>query len=93
MEKKKLNKIKLALRISTDSFDEELRDLIDACKLDLKLSGVTNVNEDDSLIKRAIILYCKANFGLENKDSEKYEKSYELLKQHLSLSGDYNSRW
>lgn len=88
-----LNKIKLALRISTDSFDEELRDLIDACKLDLKLSGVTNVNEDDSLIKRAIILYCKANFGLENKDSEKYEKSYELLKQHLSLSGDYNSRW
>lgn len=88
-----LNKIKLALRISTDSFDEELRDLIDACKVDLKLSGVTNVNEDDSLIKRAIILYCKANFGLENKDSEKYEKSYELLKQHLSLSGDYNSRW
>lgn len=88
-----LNKIKLALRISTDIFDEELRDLIDACKSDLGLSGITNVNEDDSLIKRAIILYCKANFGLENKDSEKYEKSYKLLKQHLSLSGDYNSRW
>lgn len=88
-----LNKIKLTLRISTDSFDEELRDLIDACKLDLKLSGVTNIDEDDSLIKRAIILYCKANFGLDNKDSEKYEKSYGLLKQHLSLSGDYNSRW
>ncbi|WP_195929341.1 head-tail connector protein [Clostridium sp. 1001270J_160509_D11] len=84
-----LNKIKLALRISTDSFDEELRDLIDACKSDLYLSGVNYVNEDDSLIKRAIILYCKANFGLDNKDSEKYDKSYCLLKQHLALSGEY----
>lgn len=46
-----LNNIKLALRISTDSFDEELRDLINACKSDLKLSGITNIDEDDSLIK------------------------------------------
>ncbi|MFR2388039.1 head-tail connector protein [Intestinibacter bartlettii] len=86
-----LNNIKLALRISTDSFDEELRDLINACKSDLKLSGITNIDEDDSLIKRAIILYCKANFGLDNKDSEKYNKSYDLLKQHLALSGDYKN--
>ena len=47
-----LNNIKLALRISTDSFDEELRDLINACKSDLKLSGITNIDEDDSLIKQ-----------------------------------------
>ena len=44
-----------------------------------------------ALIKRAIILYCKANFGLDNKDSEKYNKSYDLLKQHLALSGDYKN--
>lgn len=65
--------------------------MINACKSDLKLSGITNIDEDDSLIKRAIILYCKANFGLDNKDSEKYNKSYDLLKQHLALSGDYKN--
>lgn len=84
-----LEKVKLALRISTDSFDEEIEDLIEACKIDLNISGVNEVDEDDALIRRAILIYCKANFGLDNKDSEKYEKSYTMLKQHLSLSSDY----
>ena len=46
--------------------------------------------EDDPIIQRVIILYVKANFGLDNNDSEKYYKSYLLLKQSLSLCGDYN---
>ena len=49
-----------------------------------------NLNEEDPLIIQAIKTYCKANFGLDNKDSEKYQKSYDLLKQSLSLCGDYN---
>ena len=30
-----LTKVKLALRVTTDAFDSELNDLIDAAKLDL----------------------------------------------------------
>lgn len=85
-----LQKIKKSLRIINDQFDDELQDLIDAALLDLKLSGVVNNLPDDKLILRAVTLYCKAQFGLENQESEKYQASYEYLKSHLSLSGEYN---
>lgn len=84
-----LDKIKLALRIKSSAFDEEITDLIESAKLDLSLAGVSKIDEKDPLIIQAIKTYCKANFGLDNKDSEKYQKSYDLLKQHLSLCGDY----
>jgi len=42
------------------------------------------------LIGRAIILYCKAHFGF-IKDSEKYAKAYEGLKQQLRLSTEYTT--
>lgn len=85
-----LEKVKLALRVKNSKLDDEINDLIEACKVDLSISGVRKSEETDPIINRAIILYCKANFGLDNKDSEKYQKSYDLLKQSLSLCGDYN---
>ena len=81
--------VKLALRIKNSVLDLEIGDLIESAKVDLKISGVRRVNEDDPLIQQAIKTYCKANFGLDNKDSEKYLKYYDMLKQHLSLCGDY----
>lgn len=85
-----LEKVKLALRIKSNILDLEIEDLIEACKIDLSISGVKKIEESDPIIARAIILYCKANFGLDNKESEKYQNSYNLLKQSLSLCGDYN---
>lgn len=85
-----LEKVKLSLRISTSSMDSEITDLISACKVDLSISGVKKIVEDDPIILRAIVLYCKANFGINNKESYKYQKSYDLLKQSLSLCGEYN---
>lgn len=85
-----LEKVKLALRIKSNSLDLDIQDLIESAKVDLSISGVKNLNEEDPLIIQAIKTYCKANFGLDNKDSEKYQKSYDLLKQSLSLCGDYN---
>lgn len=85
-----LEKVKLSLRIKNSKLDIEINDLIEACKIDLAISGVKKIEVTDPIIQRAIILYCKANFGLDNKDSEKYQKSYELLKQSLKLCGDYN---
>ena len=85
-----LESIKFALRIRSSAFDEEIKELIESSKTDLKISGITNINEEDPLIRQAIKTYCKANFGLDNKDSEKYQSSYDMLKQHLSLCGDYN---
>ncbi|AFK87421.1 MULTISPECIES: head-tail connector protein [Thermoanaerobacterium] len=88
-----LDDIKKLLRITTTAFDTEINDLISAARQDLVLSGVdsTKANDDtDPLIKRAISLYCKANFGFDNPDADRLQQSYNLLKMSLALSGDYN---
>ncbi|WP_302739091.1 head-tail connector protein [uncultured Clostridium sp.] len=85
-----LEKVKLSLRIRSDLLDLDILELIESAKADLSISGVKNLNEDDPLIIQAVKTYCKANFGLDNKDSEKYQRAYDNLKQHLSLCGDYN---
>lgn len=83
-------KIKRNLRVSINAFDEDIGDLIEAAKSDMKSHGVKKIEDDDPLIIRAVDLYCKGHFYLENKDSEKYLQSYESLRDHLSLAGDYN---
>lgn len=91
-----LNDIKTALRISQSntSFDMEIQDLIEAARLDLQQSGISfdkAKDDEDPLIKRAITVYCKANFGYDsNTSAERFRDSYVMLKQHLSLAGDYN---
>lgn len=82
--------VKGALRVTTDApgILSEINNLIEAAKLDLQLAGIKYI-EDDPLIKRAIIFYCKGHFGFDNPEADRFLKSYEMLKQHLSLSGDY----
>ncbi|WP_244833377.1 head-tail connector protein [Clostridium sp. BJN0001] len=86
-----LEKIKLTLRVDSDDFDEEIKDTIDAAKADLKLSGVleSKIVETDSLILRSIKIYCKAEFSSDDKETQRYTDSYNMLKNHLCLSTDY----
>lgn len=88
-----LENIKRVLRITNDAFDMEISDLILSAKDDLMLIGILqskiDMAEPDNLIKRAVIFYCKANFGLDNVDSDKYQKAYVALKMHLALSQEY----
>ena len=89
-----LDDVKVTLRISNTAYDGEITDLISAVQQDLILSGVISekANDDtDPLIKRAVSSYVKANFGWNNADAERLQKSYDLLKMHLSMSIDYNS--
>jgi hypothetical protein len=81
---------KLWLRISSDKLDDELTQTIEACKLDLSNSGVRKLDTSDALIKQAVKLYCKAQFGYDG-GSDEFSKAYEHLKAALSLSGDYNA--
>jgi len=87
-----LEDVKTALRVSGDDLNLEIHDLIEAAKADLILSGVheSKVVDTDPLIKRAIIVYCKAHFGYDDpKITERFEQSYISLKQHLTLSIEY----
>lgn len=75
-----LDKVKLALRLKTDSFDTELNTLIASAKIDLKVAGIFNVSESDPQIITAIITYCKLNFGTPYEDSSMRKSYYANLK-------------
>lgn len=84
-----IDKIRNAVRVDGTDLDEDIEDLISACKADLALSGVVNIKDEDPLIIQAIKTYTKANFDVDNPDHEKYIASYQSLKTHLSLTEEY----
>ncbi len=89
-----VNSVRQYLRVSHEYFDGEISDLIGAARADLIMGGISpeKVNdESDPLIKRAVVVYVKAEFGLDNADAEKYKESYNMLKRHLMLSNEYIS--
>lgn len=83
-----LEKVKLALRITTDAFDSELTDLIRAAALDLGIAGVIVPDEVDALITRATITFCKMSFGLPE-EYDRLKKSYDEQKAQLSNASGY----
>jgi hypothetical protein len=86
-----LNKVKLSLRITTDDFDTELTDLINACLLDLGIAGVTEDDTTDALIIRAICTYCKIHFGDANgvEMLDRLQASYNEQKAQMSMATGY----
>ena len=83
-----LEKVKLALRISTDKYDTELNDLIDSAKLDLGVAGVVVPQTVDALVTKAIITYCKMSFGLQE-DYDRLKRSYDEQKAQMSNATGY----
>lgn len=84
-----LEKVKLALRISSTSFDSQINDLIDAAILDLTkfadIATFTTTNAD-ALQTNAVIAYVAYNrYG---KDA-KYKAAYDDLKMQMSTSSAY----
>lgn len=86
-----LNKIKLALRIGNTAYDDEITDLINACKKELELAGIasSNIVDTDEMIIQAVTNYCKAYFGFDNADAERYIRSYESIKTFLCSNTEY----
>lgn len=85
-----LEKVKLALRITTNAFDSELTDLIAAAQLDLGIAGVVVPAEIDAIVSRAIITYCKIHFG-EPDDYDRLKASYDEQKAQLSMATGYTT--
>lgn len=86
-----VNKIKKALRIeiSDTNFDDELTDMANAAILDLGVAGVEKTS-NDAIINRAVITYCKMNFGTcEPAEYDRLKASYDEQKSQLSNCTGY----
>lgn len=85
-----LERIKMALRITTDAFNSELNDLIEAALLDLGLAGVNSFDSSttDPLIIRAVTTYCKLHFG-EPDEYDRLKASYDEQKAQLGMATGY----
>lgn len=85
-----IDKVKMALRITTDAYNDELADLIVAAQQDLGIAGVIVPASLDEICTRAIITYCKMSFGLPE-DYDKLKRSYDEQKAQLSNASGYTN--
>ena len=88
-----LEKVKLALRITTNDFDTELTDMINACLADLGIAGVTETDTTNALLIRAICTYCKYHFGDINgvEMLERLKASYDEQKAQMQMATGYTN--
>lgn len=94
-----LDRVKLALLISSEDFDDELEDLIGAAVLDLNIAGVDDEtvvsdNPTDKLIIRAICSYCGYHFELMHGTldrSDAFKRSYDEQKAQLGMATGYTT--
>ncbi len=85
-----LDDVKVACRVTSNTFDSELNMLISSAQIDLGIAGVELPDNLDSICNIAIITYCKMRFG--NPDNyEQLKASYDEQKAQLSMSADYTN--
>ena len=73
-----------ALRIPADvtDYDDEIADLIDAARAAMGGGGVSvdkSQDDSDGTVRLAIKVFCKANFGMDNPDADRYMHTFEEL--------------
>lgn len=86
-----LAKAKTALRITTNVFDEEISDIIEAGYYDLTTRGVIIDTTDLSpLVLRALMTYVRYHFG-EPENPERLKKSYDEQKSQLMTTTGFTN--
>ena len=79
---------KLAARITTDAFDNQIADLLEAAAMDLGVAGVVVPTTCDSLVKQAEITYFLLHFGQPD-DYDRLKRSYDEQKAQLVTCTGY----
>lgn len=84
-----LEKVKTALRLTTNAYNSEITDLIGAACADLGIVGVSaKSTTTDPLLIRAIITYCRLHFG-SPEDYDRLKASYDEQKAQLITATGY----
>jgi len=76
-----MDDVKVALRVTSSAYDSEVEMLIEAALRDMDRVGIPrdmllSSGPTDPLVRAAVTLYCKANFGFDNDDAPRFLESY-----------------
>lgn len=82
-----LEKCKTSMRITTDAYDDEITEYINAALLDLGIAGVA-YEEIDSLVTKAVMTYVRFSFGAPG-NYDKLKASYDEQKAQLMNATSY----
>lgn len=82
-----LEDIKVSLRLTTSALDSEVQTLVDAALYDMERAGVNPAllelnaegNLDNALVKKAVAVLCKADFGYDVSEAYRFEASYDRI--------------
>lgn len=93
-----LELVKTALRITTDKFNDEIQQYIDAAFADLGIAGIKDPDTSekptdgstDALLKMAVVTYCRLHFGAPD-DYARLERSYNEQKAQLQTATGYTT--
>lgn len=80
-----LQSARLALRINSTAYDDEISLLIDAAMTDLKIAGVTLPEDTDAIVSMAVITYVRLHFG-QPEDYDRIKRSYDEQKAQLKTA-------
>lgn len=87
-----LERMKLALRVTTDKFDDEINGVIQAARMELIRAGVKKAKaerDDDELITSAIRAYVLAQYSTDTKMTEGYWTSFRYQLDNLRKTAEY----
>lgn len=79
---------KLAARIKTTAFDDQVEMLLDAALLDMGVAGVVVPAELDPIVTQAAITYFLMNFGQPD-EYDRLKRSYDEQKAQLATCTGY----
>lgn len=91
-----IDNCKMALRVTTDAYDEEITSYIEAAKLDLGIAGVVIPQDDNALVEKAILTYVRMSFGAPS-NYDKLKASYDEQKAQMMMATGFtdwgNASW
>ena len=79
---------KLAARITTDAFDDQIVGLLEAAMLDLGVAGVLVPETMNALVDQAAITYFRMHFGQPD-EYDRLKRSYDEQKAQLATCTGY----
>ena len=88
-----IDDVRVAVRVTSTATDTELEAWVNAAIADMRRCGIKDalLDEDaetfDPLVRSAVILYAKANYGFDNSEAPRFMEAY-----RATVKGLLNSR-